>query len=96
MIFRQLMDPVSSTYTYLLAERKGGDRLLVEQSVHRIEPPRIVQAAEGQHDLMPVPVFGNIQDVIVGSPLPGFRLCSAVRFVGESADPGHAPVDLRP
>ena len=30
MIFRQLFDPVSSTYTYLLAERRGGEALLID------------------------------------------------------------------
>lgn len=30
MIFRQLFDPTSSTYTYLLAERKGGEALLID------------------------------------------------------------------
>ena len=25
MLFRQFFDPVSSTYTYLLAERRGGE-----------------------------------------------------------------------
>ena len=30
MIFRQLFDQTSSTYTYLLAERKGGEALLID------------------------------------------------------------------
>lgn len=30
MIFRQMFDPVSSTYTYLLAERAGGEALLID------------------------------------------------------------------
>ncbi len=30
MIFRQLFDPVSSTYTYLLAGRTGGEALLID------------------------------------------------------------------
>jgi sulfur dioxygenase len=30
MIFRQLFDPQSSTYTYLLAERAGGEALLID------------------------------------------------------------------
>src|SRR5690625_5129975 len=30
MIFRQLFDPVSSTYTYLLAARRGGEALLID------------------------------------------------------------------
>ena len=30
MLFRQLFDSVSSTYTYLLASRKGGEALLID------------------------------------------------------------------
>ena len=30
MIFRQLFDKTSSTYTYLLAERQGGEALLID------------------------------------------------------------------
>lgn len=30
MVFRQLFDPVSSTYTYLLAARPGGEALLID------------------------------------------------------------------
>ena len=30
MIFRQIFDPISSTYTYLLAERIGGEALLID------------------------------------------------------------------
>lgn len=37
MIFRQLFDPVSSTYTYLLAERTGGEALLIDPVLERAE-----------------------------------------------------------
>ena len=30
MIFRQLFDHTSHTYTYLLAERRGGEALLID------------------------------------------------------------------
>ena len=30
MIFRQLFDHTSSTYTYLLAARRGGEALLID------------------------------------------------------------------
>ena len=30
MIFRQLFDSVSSTYTYLIASRHGGEALLID------------------------------------------------------------------
>jgi glyoxylase-like metal-dependent hydrolase (beta-lactamase superfamily II) len=37
MIFRQLLDPVSSTYTYLLAERKGGEAIIIDPVIDRVE-----------------------------------------------------------
>lgn len=37
MIFRQLFDPVSSTYTYLLAERTGGEALLIDPVRDNVE-----------------------------------------------------------
>ena len=36
MIFRQLFDPVSSTYTYLLAERQGGEALIIDPVLDRV------------------------------------------------------------
>lgn len=37
MIFRQLFDPISSTYTYLLAERRGGEALIIDPVLERTE-----------------------------------------------------------
>lgn len=37
MIFRQLFDRESSTYTYLLAERRGGEALLIDPVLERTE-----------------------------------------------------------
>lgn len=37
MIFRQFFDPVSSTYTYLLAERSGGEALIIDPVKDRAE-----------------------------------------------------------
>jgi len=36
MLFRQLFDPVSSTYTYLLAQRVGGEALLIDPVLDRV------------------------------------------------------------
>ena len=36
MIFRQMYDPVSSTYTYLLADRRGGEAILIDPVVDRV------------------------------------------------------------
>ena len=35
MIFRQLFDSVSSTYTYLLASRRGGEALIVDPVIEK-------------------------------------------------------------
>src|SRR6478752_6150536 len=37
MIFRQLLDSVSSTYSYLLASRKGGEALIIDPVLERVE-----------------------------------------------------------
>lgn len=36
MIFRQLYDPISSTYSYLLAERQGGEALIIDPVLDRV------------------------------------------------------------
>jgi glyoxylase-like metal-dependent hydrolase (beta-lactamase superfamily II)/rhodanese-related sulfurtransferase len=37
MIFRQLFDSVSSTYTYLLASRRGGEALIVDPVLEKVD-----------------------------------------------------------
>lgn len=37
MIFRQLFDSVSSTYSYLLASRRGGEALIIDPVIERVE-----------------------------------------------------------
>ena len=37
MIFRQLFDSVSSTYTYLLASRKGGEALIIDPVLEKVD-----------------------------------------------------------
>jgi glyoxylase-like metal-dependent hydrolase (beta-lactamase superfamily II)/rhodanese-related sulfurtransferase len=37
MIFRQLFDSVSSTYTYLLASRRGGEALLIDPVLEKVD-----------------------------------------------------------
>src|SRR5262245_47107074 len=37
MIFRQLFDSVSGTYTYLLARRRGGDALIIDPVLEKVE-----------------------------------------------------------
>jgi sulfur dioxygenase len=37
MIFRQLFDNVSSTYTYLLASRRGGEALIIDPVLERVD-----------------------------------------------------------
>ena len=36
MIFRQLFDPVSSTYTYLVAQRSGGEAIIIDPVLDRV------------------------------------------------------------
>ncbi len=44
MIFRQLFDPVSSTYTYILASRKGGEALIIDPVLDKVD--RYIQLFE--------------------------------------------------
>ena len=37
MIFRQLFDGVSSTYTYLIASRRGGEALIIDPVIERVD-----------------------------------------------------------
>jgi sulfur dioxygenase len=37
MIFRQLFDSVSGTYTYLLASRRGGEALIIDPVLERVD-----------------------------------------------------------
>ncbi|MBV8589540.1 MAG: MBL fold metallo-hydrolase [Acetobacteraceae bacterium] len=37
MIFRQMFEPVSSTYSYLLASRRGGEALIIDPVLDRVE-----------------------------------------------------------
>jgi len=37
MIFRQLFDSTSSTYTYLLASRAGGEALIIDPVLERVD-----------------------------------------------------------
>src|SRR5438128_5796032 len=37
MIFRQLFDSVSGTYTYLIASRRGGEALIIDPVLEKVE-----------------------------------------------------------
>ena len=37
MIFRQLFDHVSSTYSYLLASRPGGEALIIDPVLEKVD-----------------------------------------------------------
>ena len=37
MIFRQLFDPVSGTYSYLLASRRGGEALIIDPVLEKVD-----------------------------------------------------------
>ena len=53
MIFRQLYDHESSTYTYLLAERNGGEVLLIDPVQSHTK--QYVQLVEDGHNSAPKP-----------------------------------------
>ncbi|HEX7045790.1 MAG TPA: MBL fold metallo-hydrolase [Burkholderiales bacterium] len=44
MIFRQLIDPTTSTYTYLIARRRGGEAVLIDPVVEHV--PQYLQLIE--------------------------------------------------
>ena len=44
MIFRQLFDGVSGTYTYLLASRRGGEALIIDPVLEKVD--RYLQLVE--------------------------------------------------
>ena len=44
MIFRQLFDSESSTYTYLIGSRRGGDALLIDPVLEKVD--RYIQLLE--------------------------------------------------
>src|SRR5229473_1084679 len=48
MIFRQLFDAVSGTYTYLLASRRGGEALIIDPVLEKVD--RYIQLV-GELDL---------------------------------------------
>src|SRR3972149_6600235 len=37
MIFRQLFDQVSGTYTYLLASRRGGEAMIIDPGIEKVD-----------------------------------------------------------
>jgi sulfur dioxygenase len=37
MIFRQLFDATSSTYTYLIASRRGGEALIIDPVIEKVD-----------------------------------------------------------
>src|SRR5579862_8232870 len=37
MIFRQMFEPVSATYSYLLASRRGGEALIIDPVLEKVE-----------------------------------------------------------
>src|SRR5580693_3160699 len=37
MLFRQLYDPVSSTYSYVIASRRGGEALIIDPVLEKVD-----------------------------------------------------------
>ena len=70
MIFRQLFDQVSGTYSYLLASRRGGEALIIDPVLEKVDRylqlikeldlkprkalPAVYAAVEGRHAGLPL------------------------------------------
>lgn len=72
MIFRQLFDPGSSTYTYLLASRHGGEALLIDPVFERVDrylqlltelDLRLIKAVDTHTHADHVTGLGSLRDV---------------------------------
>ena len=72
MIFRQLFDNVSITYTYILASRRGGEALIIDPVLEMVD--RYLQLI-AELDLC----FGELQGMIC----PGEEPCETHAPVGE-------------
>ncbi|MES9994209.1 MAG: MBL fold metallo-hydrolase [Candidatus Thiodiazotropha sp.] len=92
MIFRQLYDHESSTYTYLLAERMGGEALLIDpvksnvaqyvQLVHELDL-RLVMAVDTHIHADHVTALGELQQITGCSSAMGEMTqaeCVSLRF----------------
>ena len=51
MIFRQLFDHISSTYTYVVASRKGGEALVIDPVLENVE--RYIKSVSYTHLTLP-------------------------------------------
>jgi len=92
MLFRQLFDPDSSTYTYLLAARRGGEALIIDpvlehadeyvQLVRELEL-RLVIAADTHTHADHVTALGRLREVTACTTMMGERTraeCVSAQF----------------
>ncbi len=56
MLFHQLFDKNSSTYTYLIASAKGREALIIDPVLENIEQYKIIRM-RNLHKMNPIPVF---------------------------------------
>ena len=92
MIFRQLFDHTSSTYTYLLAERKGGEALLIDPVIENTDQyiqlldeldVKLVLAVDTHIHADHVTALGNLRDRTDCATAMGDKTgvdCVSVRF----------------
>ena len=82
MIFRQLFDPVSSTYTYLLASREGGEALIIDPVKEQLSRYlavigelglRLVHAIDTHTHADHVTALGDLRDATHCTTLMGER-----------------------
>ena len=88
MIFRQLFDATSGTYTYLLASRPGGEALIVDPVLEKVDryltlirdlDLRLVKAVDTHLHADHITGLGAVRDPVENGP--------AGRQIGEDADP---------
>ncbi|WP_240655987.1 hypothetical protein [Paraburkholderia phosphatilytica] len=82
MIFRQLFDRTSSTYTYLLASRPGGEALIIDpvkdhldqylKLVHELDV-QLVHAIDTHTHADHVTALGDLRDAVSCTTLMGER-----------------------
>jgi len=92
MLFRQLFDRESSTYTYLLASRKGGEALLIDPVIEQTEvylqlieqlDLRLVMAADTHTHADHITALGSLRDASTCATLIGAQAksdCASARF----------------
>lgn len=87
LVFRQLFDPVSSTYTYLLADRQSGEALLIDPVFEQVPRDAALLAELGLHLVASVDTHVHA-DHVTGAWLLHERLGSDIALAAASRATG--------